>query len=217
MPNPIKPTLKTEIVSLVILIITIIGAWYFYQNLPEVVPSHWGINGEVNGYSSRAVASFAIPAMLIGMYLLFLILPYFDPKKTQYEKFSKVYTIFKTLILGLLAVIYFAANLSGLGYNIPVGTLTPVLIGVLFIIIGNYLSKIKLNWFVGIKTPWTLSSEEVWNKTHRMGGKLFMLVGLIFILEPFLPLSFRAPLFIGSMVILLVGTIGYSYWVYKKQ
>ena len=194
-----------------------IGAWYFYQVLPEVVPSHWGFDGKVNGYSSRLVASIAIPLMSLGMYLLFLLIPYFDPKKTQYEKFGKVYIIFKTSLLVLFAILYFAANFNGLGYNVPIGTLTPILIGALFIIIGNYLGKIKSNWFMGIRTPWTMSSEEVWNKTHRLGGKLFMLVGLIFIVQPLLPLSFRAPLFIISMVILIVGTFGYSYWIYKKE
>ena len=212
-----KPTIKTEIVSIILLIIMAIGAWYFYQNLPEVVPSHWNFAGEIDGYSSRTVAAVAIPLLALGMYALFLILPYFDPKREHYENFGKVYAIFKTAILALLAILYFAANLNGLGYNVPIGTLTPILIGGLFIVIGNYLSKVKSNWFVGIRTPWTLSSEEVWNKTHRVSGKLFMLVGLIFILEPFMPPSFRAPIFIASMVILLVGTIGYSYWEYRKE
>jgi uncharacterized membrane protein len=82
---------------------------------------------------------------------------------------------------------------------------------------GNYMGKLKPNWFVGIRTPWTLSSETVWNKTHRFGGKVFMLGGLIMIITSIAPMSWRLPLFIADIIVLMLGTVGYSYFVYLKE
>lgn len=217
MANPIKPTIKTEFISLFLIILVLASAVYFYNNLPERVATHWNFAGEIDGWGSGKSQAIAIPLMVVGMYLLFLLLPYLDPKKERYEQFRKVYHIFKTIILILLVITYFVIALNGLGYNIPVGFIIPGLVGLLFIIIGNYMAKIKMNWFVGIRTPWTLSSEEVWNKTHRFGGKMFILAGLLMMAETIMPVSWRLPLFIVMLVILLFGTIGYSYIVYLKE
>jgi uncharacterized membrane protein len=215
--NPIKPTIKTEIFPLLMISLCCLLSFYFYAHFPERVPTHWDFNGNVNGWSSRAVGAFLIPGMLVGMYLLFLSLPYLDPKKERYAQFGKVYHIFKGLILVLLAVIYVFAGLAGLGYNINIGLWSPLLIGILFIAIGNYFGKIKMNWFMGIRTPWTLSNEEVWNKTHRLGGKLFMISGVVLALMPWYPEIWRLPLFVLVMVILIFGTLLYSYVLYRQE
>jgi len=208
---------KREIFPVLLIAIAVAAGCYFYPRLPETVPSHWNYVGEVDGWSSRFTAAIGIPIMMAGMYLLFLALPLIDPKKEKYLLFGKVYRIFKNMILGFLLIIYFAVGLSGLGYSIPVGVLVPVMVGLLFIVLGNYLGKIKQNWFVGIKTPWTLSSEEVWNKTHRVGGKLFILAGVVIGATPFLPAYLRLPLFAFALAGLLGGTIGYSYLLYRKN
>jgi uncharacterized membrane protein len=217
MSNPIKPTLKSEIFALVLILITVVSAVYFYNNLPARIITHWNFAGQPDGWGSSKVQSVALPSMVVGMYLLFLALPYFDPKKDRYEQFAKTYHIFKNLLLALFVIIFFITGLSNLGYNVPVGVIIPLLIGLMFIIMGNYFGKIKPNWFMGIRTPWTLSSEEVWNKTHRFGGKMFILAGLLMIAEIFLPLSWKLPIFIIMMVILLFGTTGYSYVVYLQE
>jgi len=217
MSNPVKPTFKTEFIPLVLLIITAAAAVFFYFNLPDRVATHWNFAGEVDAYGSGRSQAIAIPIMAAGMYLLFLLIPYLDPKKERYEQFSKVYHIFKSIILALLVIIYLVIGLNGLGYNLPVGLIIPVLIGILFIIIGNYMAKIKRNWFMGIRTPWTLSSEEVWNKTHRFGGKMFILAGLLMMAETIMPLTWKLPIFIIMMAVLLFGTIGYSYIVYLQE
>lgn len=217
MSNPIKPTVKTEFFPVLLIILTLVSAVYFYNNLPERIATHWNFAGEVDAYGSSKVQTIVLPLALVGMYLLLLLLPYLDPKKERYEQFSKVYHIFKDMILALFVVVYFVIGLNGLGYNLPVGVIIPFLIGLLFIVIGNYMSKIKMNWFMGIRTPWTLSSEEVWNKTHRFGGKIFILSGFLMMAETVLPLSWKLPIFIAMLVILLGGTIGYSYVVYLQE
>ena len=217
MSNPVKPTLKSEIFPMLLILVTMIASIYFYFNLPDRIPVHWNFAGGVDRYGSGKTQSILFPIMIIGMYLLFLFLPYIDPKKERYEQFTKTYNIFRYIILFVLVLIYFAASLSGLGYNLRIDLLVPALIGLMFIAMGNYMGKIKSNWFVGIRTPWTLSSEEVWNKTHRFGGKVFMLAGALIFLEGFLPFSWRLPIFILAMVTVLIGTIGSSYIFYLSE
>jgi len=217
MANPIRPTIKTEIFPLLLIILTFVSAVYFYNNLPERVAVHWNFQGVVDGYGSGKAHAFALPLVVAGMYFSFLLLPYLDPKKERYEQFSKVYHIFKAMIIAIMVIIYFVTGLNGLGYNLPVGIITPVLVGLLFVVLGNYMAKIKMNWFMGIRTPWTLSNEEVWNKTHRFGGKMFILAGLLMVAEIFLPDSWKLPIFIIMMIILLAGTVGCSYLVYLQE
>ncbi len=217
MPNPIKPTLKTEILPIILLVIAVTASFYFYAHFPEQVPIHWNMAGEVDNYGSRTTGAFLFPCILVGMYLFFLIIPYIDPKKARYVQFRKVYHVFKAFMILSLAVIYFIASLNALSCNIPVGLWVPIMVGLLFIVIGNYMGKIKSNWFMGIRTPWTLSSEEVWNKTHRFGGKVFILGGVLMMLMYFLPLNWRLPLFIIIIAIILLGTVGYSYILFRKE
>lgn len=216
MTSPIKFSFKTEILPILIILVSFFASFYFYAHFPERVPTHWNFKGEVNGWSSRAFGAFFLPLLLLGMYIMFIVLPSLDPKKERYEQFSKVYNIFRTAIMLILALIYFIAGANGLGYNLEVGLWTPILIGLLFIVLGNYMGKLKMNWFVGIRTPWTLSSEEVWNKSHRFGGKVFMISGLIMAASAFLPANWIMPIFVANMILIVFGTLIYSYFVYLK-
>ncbi|HBV02317.1 MAG TPA: hypothetical protein DEB69_02735 [Candidatus Komeilibacteria bacterium] len=211
-----KFTFKSEI----LLIILVLGAWaagfYFYSVFPETVPVHWNIAGEVDRYGSRFEGAFILPIVVTAMYLLFLFIPLIDPKKEKYQQFQNVYHIFRYILILIMWVIYLIASFNGLGYNIRVEIWIPLTIGVLFLILGNYMGKIKPNWFMGIRTPWTLSNDEVWNKTHRLGGKLFMLMGLLLMLSPVLPWqSLTLTLIIPVSIIALVPVV-YSYLLYRK-
>jgi uncharacterized membrane protein len=212
-----KLTLKSEIFSLAILAISIAASFYFYAHFPERVITHWGFNGEPNGWSGRSFAAFFMPALLIGMYAMFLVIPWLDPRKERYVEFAKAYNVFRNFIIFFMLVIYFIASLNNIGYNLDVKTWTSVGVGLLFIILGNYLGKLKQNWFIGIRTPWTMSSEIVWNKTHRFGGKAFILCGILMIVAGQAPAAWRLPLFIADIIVLLVGTIGYSYYAYLQE
>ena len=217
MNNPIKPTIKTEILPILLVVLAIIASFYFYANFPEQVPIHWNTAGEVDNYGSKAVGAFLFPGIILGMYLMFLFLPLVDPKKKRYEQFRKVYHVFKNILILFMAAIYFISSLNALGYNVEIGVWVPVLVGLLFIVLGNYMGKIKPNWFMGIRTPWTLSSEEVWNKTHRLGGKLFMLCGLVIMLMNYLPINLRMPILISTIALMVLGTVGYSLILYLQE
>ncbi|MFA5029769.1 MAG: SdpI family protein [Patescibacteria group bacterium] len=217
MSSPIKPNLKTEWFPVLLLAIAVVLSCLFHPLLPERVASHWNFSGQVDGWSSKNFHTFFFPLLLIGMYILFLVLPYLDPKRERYQEFLPIYKIFRNLILLVLLVIYLAASLYNIGWPINIGVVVALAIGILMIVLGNYLGKIKNNWFLGIRTPWTLSSENVWNKTHRLGGWLFMLFGLIIIVAPWLPEIVATVAFVFGIALLLIGTTVYSYWLYRKE
>jgi len=217
MPNPIKPTIKTEIIPILLILVSVIASIYFYSQFPDQVPIHWNFAGEVDNYGSKFVGAILMPLIILGVYLLFLTIPYLDPKKERYEQFKKIYHFFKAYFVFFMTAIYFITGLNVLGYNVPVSFWVPFLVGILFVLIGNYMGKIKMNWFMGIRTPWTLSSEEVWNKTHRFGGKVFMLGGILMMPMYFIPMNFRLPLFVFIVALILLGTIGASYVLYRSE
>ena len=217
MSNPIKPNFKTEIIPILVLLITAVSSFYFYYNFPEQVATHWNIAGEADGWSSRVFAAFGFPMIMLGMYLLFFILPYLDPRKNRYGQFRKVYHFFKGILVFFMAFIYFISGFKNIGYNINLELWIPITVGALFMLLGNYMGKIKPNWFLGIRTPWTLSSEEVWNKTHRFSGRMFLIAGLLMMLTGFSPIGLKMPIFVTAMTIILLGTIGYSYLAYRQE
>lgn len=199
----------------------IVAAWvlafYFYAHFPEQVVSHWNYYGQPDDYSGRATGAFAIPALLAGMYLLFLALPWLDPRSERYAEFGKIYNFIKSAIMLVLFGVYVAAGLYNLGYPVKIGSIVPWLVGGLLIVIGNYMGKIKRNWFMGVRTPWTLSSENVWNKTNRFGGFMMMLFGLSLVINPFLPKMAALVLLILGGLLVTVGTIVYSFVLYKQE
>ena len=211
-----KFTFKTEIIPLLIVLVSIALGFYFYSAFPDSVPVHWGVDGAPDRYGSKFEGAWLMPLIAIGMYLLFRFLPYIDPKKDKYQQFAKVYFIFRLIILLMMLVIYLVASANSLGYNVRVEVWIPVAVGILFLIMGNYMGKLKPNWFMGIRTPWTLSNDEVWNKTHRLGGKLFILLGLLMIITPLLPYTnIFATLVIPVIVVSLIPIV-YSYVIYRK-
>ncbi len=217
MPSPIKPSFKTELLPILLIIASLGLSVYFYQHFPARVASHWNFRGEIDGYGSKGFMAFFFPVLLLAMYLLFLFIPHLDPKKENYAKFANVYHIFKGLILSVLFLIYLLTGLVNLGCQINVGIAVASLIGLMMVILGAYMGKIKSNWFVGIRTPWTLSSENNWDKTHRVGGRCFVIFGLLIIIAPFLPPVLAMVAFFGGAVLVTLGTIVYSYWLFRKE
>ncbi len=191
MKNPLQLKLKTEILPIFLLFILIIISFYFYTHFPEKVVTHWNINGIPDGYSSRLQASFFILIIIFFIYISFLFLPLIDPHKEEYRKFVKVYNIFKLLILIFLVLVYFLVGLNNLGLKISKDFFLPIIIGLMFIIIGKYLPALKTNWFFGIRTPWTLSNKKVWIKTHILSGKSFIFAGTLMLFFPFLNLFLK--------------------------
>jgi len=216
MKNPINYSFKTEIWPFLIIIITVAVGFWAYPNLPERVISHWNIYGQADDWMSRDFHVWFFPALIIGIYLLLSVVPKFDPKGERYKDFANVYLAIRTLMLLVLAVVFVAATLFNLGYNINIGATVAGAVGLTMIILGNYFGKLKRNWFVGIRTPWSLSSENVWNKTHRLGGRLFILWGLGIMITPWLMPNAVLAIMLGGLV-MVAWIMIYSYRLYKKE
>lgn len=215
--HPVSPTFKSEFAPVAMLLLALISAFYFYANFPDQVPIHWNAAGMPDDWSSSGFAAFFFPVLMLGIYLMLLFLPYLDPKRDRYHEFRQAFHWIKFYLVFFMMVLYFITSLSGLGVPVSIALWVPVLVGALFILIGWHLSAVKYNWFVGIRTPWTLSSEKVWDKTHKLGGKLFILTGTAIILTPAFPVSWRMPILFFLIIILVLGTFGYSFWLFKEE
>jgi uncharacterized membrane protein len=198
-----------------ILALYIIG-YLLYPLLPDMMPTHWNLKGEVDGYSSKTYYVLFFPSLILALYLLISFAPKFDPRPESYEKFTGVVAVFRTLMVLIFAVIYLAPMALVLGYTVSIAKLIRFSIGILLVFIGNYFGKIRHNYTFGIKTPWTLASEEVWNKTHRTSGPLWVIAGIIWIVSIAIP---DKTAFIINMVVLGIATFYgfiYSYILFKK-
>src|SRR5439155_26603893 len=155
-----------------------VWAW---PRLPARVPTHWEVHGVPDGYSSRLAAALIVPAIVVAMNGLFRILPRLDPRRVNYEKFQDTYWLIANAVALFLLGVHVLVMINGLGRPVAMSRLMPVAVGLLFVVLGNSLSRVQPTWFVGIRTPWTLSSDTVWRKTHRTGGFTFVIAGLVMI------------------------------------
>ncbi|HLZ45905.1 MAG TPA: SdpI family protein [Gemmatimonadales bacterium] len=203
--------------GLVIAAVAVAFSIWAYPKLPPTVATHWSINGTPNGFSSRGWALAIIPIMLVVMTLMFNVLPKIDPRHANYAKFLSTYWLFANSIVVFLLVAHVLILASGLGYGVRIDRLMPIGLGLLFVILGNYLTRVEPNWFVGIRTPWTLSSDVVWRKTHRTGGWLIVLGGLLIAACAFLPRGAFLPVFVSAILIMAVIPVLQSYVLWRRE
>jgi uncharacterized membrane protein len=211
-------TRTTTIVVLLMIVAATLAGLLLWNRLPEQMASHWNINDQVDGYMSRFWGVFMLPLISLGMFLLFLVIPNIDPLKANIAQFREAFNLFITLITGFMLYIHALTLLWSLGYT-SFGMSRAMLpaLGLLFIFIGSMLRKAKRNFFIGIRTPWTLSSDKVWDETHRLGAVLFMISGALAFIGAFFGGTtpfwlFFVPL-MGSAVFLVI----YSYVLYKQE
>jgi uncharacterized membrane protein len=207
---------RSEKVIIAIIALSVLIGLFFYPYLPATVASHWDAQGQVNGYMSKFWGTFLVPFMSIALFLLFLLIPRIDPLRKNIEKFRNYFDWLIVIIMLFLFYVHMLTLLWNLGARFNMSQLMLPALGLLYFYIALMLPKAKRNWFVGIRTPWTLSSDVVWDKTHKLGGKLFLyaailaFAGLVF---PALSIWFiLVPVLLAAII-----TIVYSYFVYKKE
>jgi uncharacterized membrane protein len=187
-----------------------------WNSFPDKIPTHWGIDGEPNEYGGKR-AVFLSPAIAIAIYLLLLVLPKIDPRKKNYDLFSGAYWVIRIAIVLLMSGIGIVTDLFSLGYKLNVGMIVELSVLGLLLIMGNQMGRIRPNYFVGVRTPWTLDNEEVWTKTHRLCGRMWVGTSVVLAVCAFiLPAKLFAILFAISILPLAVIPILYSYLVHKK-
>lgn len=189
-----------------------------YKRLPDPMPTHWNVQGQVDGYSPRPVGAFLMPLIMIAIAVLIPVLPKIDPRGRNYEKFDTTYFTIMNATVTLMLVIHVFALAAALGMSVSIGRLIPATIGLLFIVMGNVFPRVRPNWMVGIRNPWTLSSDRVWERTHRVGGYLMLGLGVLLLLAgPFAPATVAFVLVVGGTIAVVLGITIYSYVLWRQE
>ena len=201
--------------GLLLIAATLAYSLWLYPSLPDRIPTHWNWKGEVDGWSSRSFGTFFLPGMLAGMFLLFLALPWLSPKGFKIEPFRSTYNLIVVLVLALMAYIHVVALQAALHPQLDVSR---ALIGGIFLLfggIGLLLGRVKRNFWVGVRTPWTLASDAVWDKTHHLSARLYSLAGVLGAAAVWLGVP-PAVCFVLFLVLVFAPVI-YSLVLYKQM
>jgi len=191
-----------------------VWAW---PRLPARVPTYWDVHGVPDGYSSRLVAALLVPAIVVAMNGLFRILPRLDPRRGNYEKFQDTYWLIANAVALFLLGTHVLVMVNGLGYTVAMSRLMPVGVGLLFIVLGNSLARLQPTWFVGIRTPWTLSSDTVWRKTHRTGGFTFVIAGVLMVGTAFVSGPMTWVLLVTAAALAVAVPVVQSYVLWRRE
>jgi uncharacterized membrane protein len=203
--------------SLAVVALAAVASALAYPRMPGKVPVHWGISGEADRWGTRFEAAVLFPVLMLGAWLLLRVLPRIDPRAPNYAKMQPTYDVTVNATLTLLLVVHVVVLLAGLGYAVPVAGLTPVLVGALFVTLGNVLPRARPNWFFGIRTPWTLSNDRVWARTHRVGGYAMTAAGVVILVGAALPGAWSFALLIVASAVGAIGPIVYSYVAWRQE
>ncbi|MCX9024482.1 MAG: SdpI family protein [Candidatus Methanoperedens sp.] len=207
---------KSELIIFGIIILSFAVSIYYYPQMPEKVASHWNAEGQVNGYMSKFWGLFLMPVISVGLLLLFILIPRIDPLKSNIQEFRKYYDGFVVLIMVFLFYLHLLTIFWNLGYTFNIITFLSPAFALLFYYSGILIENAKRNWFIGIRTPWTLSSDKVWDKTHKIGGKLFKLAGILALFAIFFE-SYAILVIVVPVIMVSIYTVVYSYLEYQKE
>ena len=188
-----------------------------WERLPERVPIHWNFRGEIDRWGGRFEGALLFPMLAFVLWVVLPWLPKIDPRRASFEKFRGSYDLIITATLALLFVVHAAVIGAALGYRVPMGRLVPVGVGLLFITIGNVLPRTRPNWVMGVRTPWTLSNDRVWTRTHRMSGYLMVAAGVLIMLSALLPASWGFAVLLVAALGSALGSVLYSYIAWRQE
>lgn len=198
--------------------IGVVASVTVYERLPESMAVHWDLHGNPNGWMPRAFGAFFGPVFLLLLWLLMRGLPRIDPRASNYARFGGAYDTIVAATLLLLLATHFIVLGAALGYHVPVARLVPALVGALFVVIGNVMPRMRPNWWFGVRTPWTMSNDRVWARTHRLAGFSMTGAGLVMLGAALaLPSRLGGPVMLAAAVAGLIGPVVYSYLTWKRE
>ncbi|MFY0683383.1 MAG: SdpI family protein [Balneola sp.] len=212
----IKSTFKKEWYVILVLAAPFIASIYLWNDMPDIVPTHFNAQGEADDYGPKWINAFLLPGIAVLTYLFLLIIPAIDPKK-RIERTQKPITAIRVIISIFLVGIYTIVMMKTFNVDAKIDQFVFVGVGVLIVFVGNYMNSIKPNYFIGLRTPWTLENPEVWKRTHRFSSKLWIIGGSFMIISTFIP-SLRGSLYVivGLVAILAIVPFAYSYVIFNK-
>jgi uncharacterized membrane protein len=189
-----------------------------YPNLPQVIPTHWGPSGAADAWSQKSFMSvFAEPMMAVGFYILFLVMPYLDPKRANILRSKRAYSVILDALTALILVTFLAGMAAAFDHSFPVDRVIMLGVGVLFIVIGNLMTTVKRNFTMGVRFSWTVMDDVVWAKTNRLGGYIFMGAGALSIVGVLLPAPWNIVMLLAPVLLMLPVLYVYSYRLYKQR
>lgn len=188
-----------------------------WPGAPDRIPVHWNVHQQVDRYGGRFEGLLGIPLLALGLYLLMLTLPRIDPGRANYAAFVGAFATLRLVLAVFLAAIYGVIHLWIRGLEVRMNAVMPLLMGALFVVVGNLLGKVRPNWFVGIRTPWTLSSKDAWVRAHRTGGWVFIGGGLSFMIAAVVRTEWALWVASGAFVAGLAAVVIQSYFVWRAD
>lgn len=204
-------------IPLLIVAAAFLSSALVYARLPETIPTHWDISGRPDGWSNRMWGAWILPVFLLGMWGLVRILPRIDPRGRNYAKFGDAFEAIIDSVMLFTLALHIVVLRASLGYFVPMQRVIPIGVGVLLIVIGNLLPRARPNWFVGIRTPWTLSSDRVWEKTHRFGGRVFVVGGILITIAGLFWVDVVPAVLPAVMFLCAASVLIYSYLEWKRE
>jgi len=199
-----------------LIVIMAIASVIAYPRLPERVPIHWDLHGQTNRWQSRGHAVLFLPIAAVVLWGVLRALPSIDPRRANYSKFQPTYEFMVGATLTVIALIHLAVLASGIGMPIAIHRVIPIALGTILVAIGNQLPRARSNWWFGIRNPWTLSNDRVWERTHRVGGYLMMAAGVVMIVGSLLWVR-AGPLVIACVAAWAIGSMIYSYVAWRQE
>jgi uncharacterized membrane protein len=212
----IKNTLKKEWYMIILLLSPFVASLMLWDTMPDIVPIHFNAAGEADDFGPKWINAFLLPGIALITYFFLLVIPAIDPKK-RIENTQKPIAAIRIVISLFLIGVYALVMMKSFDMEADIGQFVLVSVGVLIAITGNYMNSIKPNYFIGIRTPWTLEDPEVWKKTHRFASKLWIIGGIIMTASAFIP-SLKGSIYVivGSVLVLAVVPFIYSYQIFNK-
>jgi uncharacterized membrane protein len=205
---------RANLLSYLFIVAAVSVAAFLYPSLPDPMPSHWNVHGEVDGYLPKPWGVAILPLSAILVFVVMRLIPVISPKGYRIEPFANVMRIFQVTMVGFMSLIAILVLLEAKGIDVYINRVIFAALGALFIVMGNYFGKIRKNFVLGIRTPWTLASDEVWARTHRLAGRLFVLLGIFMLAGIFVTLP--SWLWVGMIAVIVLVPVVYSYLAYRR-
>ncbi len=195
-------------------VLAAVGSLPFLPDRPVAV--HWNAHGVANGFAEPWQVALIGPLLIAAMALLFAAAPVIGPFRRSFVQSRRTWIRLTVALVGFLTLLYMAVLGHALGLFTDVSRLFAVLIGAMMLVLGNWLGKIRRNFWIGLRTPWTLANDRVWERTHRLGARLLVIIGLLALIGAIVSGALALQILVGGSIVLAVWSLGYSYWLYQR-
>jgi uncharacterized membrane protein len=204
-------------IGLVVNVIMLLITASVFTRLPAEVPTHWNLHGVVDSTMPKLPGAFLPSATAIAIWFLVPALRRIDPRRASYDRFDATFHLILNAVVLVLAMLQGLVLASSLGLKVDMVRSMLVGVGVMFMVLGNYMPRLRSNWWMGIRTPWTLDSEEVWRRTHRFGGRMFMAGGLVTVAATLLPAEAASIVSFAAIMTAALVPVVYSYVIWRAE